>query len=142
MEVLNKNIYKWPKELEEGRKNKELIFLPEADNLELVIGQKNVYAFSVIYSSNEMTIGKMTLPVNRYSELEIHEGDEAIYVLKGRLLVNIYSDEENTNPNLVIRSIYEINKNEKMLIPKNYKHIYKNLDEENVEAIIVVGPKL
>ena len=89
MKVLSENIYNWPKDLKEGRKNRDLVPLPEENNLELIIGKKNHYLFSVIYSSDEMTIGKMVLPVRKYSEMESHKGDEVVNVLKGRLTINI-----------------------------------------------------
>ena len=142
MKVSNDNIYNWPRDLKDGRKNRDLIYLPEENNLEIIIGEKNYYAFSIIYSSNEMTIGKMVLPVNKYSEMESHKGDEVVNVFKGRLTINIYSDEENVNPKSVSKTSYVINEGEKMLIPENFKHIYKNLYEGNVEALVVIAPKL
>jgi cupin superfamily acireductone dioxygenase involved in methionine salvage len=142
MKVTNDNIYNWPWDLKQGRKNKDLIYLAEENNLEVIIGERNYYAFSIIYSSDEMTIAKMVLPVNKYSEMESHEGDEVVNVLKGKLTINIYSDEENVNPRSVAKSSYVINEGEKMLIPENFKHVYKNLYEGNVEALIVVAPKL
>jgi len=142
MKILNDNIYNWPEGLEEGRKNRDLVPLPEENNLELIIGEKNCYLLSVIYSSDEMTIGKMVLPVNKYSEMESHKGDEVVNVIKGRLTINIYSDEENVNPRSVSKSSYVIDEGEKMLIPEGYRHVYKNIYEGNVEALIVIAPEL
>ena len=142
MKVLNKHIYNWPTDLQKIRKSQTITALREEHNLELVVGKTSSYAFSIVMSSDEMTIGRMVLPVNKYSDMEVHEGDEVINVLKGRLVVNIFSDEENTNPDSVSRSCYEIETGEKMLIPAGYRHMYKNLDDVNVEAMIVIAPKL
>jgi hypothetical protein len=143
MKIKNKNIYKWPANIEDCRNKKELVSLPKEKNLDLIIGEKNnKYLLSVIFSGEDLTVAKMTLPINKYSEVESHEGDEVVNVIKGVLLVNIYSEEENSNPKSVSRTSYHIREGEKMLIPANYKHVYKNLDEINVEAIVSIGPKL
>ena len=142
MKTKNNKLYNWDHNIETGRREKRLILLPEDENLEVIVGERNVYSLSIIYSCNEIIIGKMILCSNKYSELESHEGDEFIYVLKGKLIVTIYSDEENTNPNSVTKYCYEINKEEKMFIPLGFKHLYKNLDETNVEAIIAIAPNI
>ena len=140
MKIKNIKAYNWNHNVETGRKEKKLIFLPEDGNLEVIIGEKNVYSLSIIYSDNEIKVGKMTISPNKYSETELHNGDEFTYVLKGQLLITIYSEEENVNPNAVTKYCYEINKGEKMYIPMGFKHSYKNLGDTNVEAIIEISP--
>lgn len=140
--VLNKYIGIWQKRVQEGRENKKIISAPKSGNLDLAIGEKNKYLFSVIYPGEDLVVGKIALPPGKYSDPEVHEGDEIINVLKGTLIVTVFSEEENTNPDEVMRSCYKIEKGEKMFIPENYKHTYKNLGDENVEAIVAVSPKI
>ena len=141
MNLKNKNIYNWKGRYEEGLREKKCVVIHENEFLELIIGEKNKYLYSVFYSDNEITFGKMVLPSNKCTEIESHDGDEAIYVLKGRLLVTVFEDEEQIKDRLVIQHPYEVKATENMLIPAGLKHHYKNLYKEGVEALIVVSPK-
>ena len=142
MTISNANLYNWPANLKEVREQRILTVLPEENNLQLLIGSENIYSFSVICSSDEITIAKMILPTNRYSEIEAHEGDEFLNVLKGRLIVTVFTEEENTNPDSVSRYAYQINPGEKMFIPEGCRHMYKNLTPGNVEAVVAIAPRL
>jgi hypothetical protein len=138
---LNENISKWEGILKGGRKNKELILSKEVDNCQLIVGEKNKYSFSIIFSSKTLIVGKLILSMHNYSEVEEHEGDELIFVTKGVLVVGINNDGvEFYNPDRFLNSVYEVNKDEKMFIPRGFKHVYKNIDKNNVEAIVGISP--
>lgn len=142
MELKNEYIYKWDKKTKEGIKNKELILLNSDESLELIIGDKNRYSLSVIYSSEEITIGKMTLNAGKYSDIEEHDGDEVINVTKGKLIVTIYDEKDKYDPGRVANVVYEVKKGQKFLIPKNFAHVYKNINDANMEAMIAISPRL
>lgn len=113
---LNENISKWEGILQEGRKNKELILSKEVDNRQLIVGEKNKYSFSIIFSSKNLIVGKFILLMHNYSEVEEHEGDELIFVTKGILVIAINNDgEEFYNPDRFLNNVYEVNKGEKCL---------------------------
>lgn len=144
METKNKNIYKWIGKYEEGKKEGKCVVVRDNECLELVVGGENKYLFSVIYSDNEITFGKMTLPSNKFTEVEYHNGDEAIYVLKGRLIVNVIGDEgqDTDERGAVIKHCFDVKEGENMFIPTGFKHYYKNLYKDIVKAIIVMAPKI
>jgi quercetin dioxygenase-like cupin family protein len=142
MNLKNKKIYNWNGRYEEGLREKKCAVIHENEFLELVIGEKNKYLYSVFYSDKEITFGKMVLTSNKYTEIESHDGDEAIYVLKGRLLVTVFENEEQIEDRLVIQHPYKVESTENMLIPAGFKHLYKNLYNESIEALIVISPKL
>ncbi len=144
MEIKNQNIYKWIGKYEEGKNEEKCVVVRDNESLELVIGEKNKYLLSVIFSDNEITFGKMTLPSNKFTEVERHIGDEAIYVLEGRLIVNVIGDEEHDTEEreAVIQNCFDVKEGENMYIPAGFKHYYKNLYKDSMKAIIVMAPKI
>ncbi|MBM3705750.1 MAG: cupin domain-containing protein [Actinobacteria bacterium] len=125
----------------EARKNKRLIHIPQDKMLKLIHGKDNHILVSFFVSNDFVHFGKIQIPVGIYSDPEVHGGDEVLFVLKGKLTVQVYegNDEEDTS---VLHESYEILAEEQFFIPEGAKHRYLNFSGEVVEAVFGIAPEL
>ncbi len=132
---------KYPLSGEEARRNKRLIHIPPDKMLRLIHGKENHILVSFFVSNDFVHFGKIQIPKGIYSDPETHKGDEVLFVLKGKLTVQVYEegDEEDTS---VLHESYEILPEEQFLIPEGMKHRYLNFSNEVVEAVFGIAPEL
>jgi mannose-6-phosphate isomerase-like protein (cupin superfamily) len=132
---------KWPIPGEEARKRQRLIKIPKDKTLKLIHGSKNHILVSFFVSNDFVHFGKIQIPKGIYSDPETHKGDEVLFVLKGKLTVQVYEEEELDDKS-VLHESYEIEAEEQFLIPEGYKHRYLNFSNEIVEAVFGIAPEL
>ena len=125
----------------EARKNQRLIHIPQDKMLRLIHGKENHILVSFFVSNDFVHFGTIRIPKGIYSDPETHKGDEVLFVLKGKLTVQVYedTDEEDTS---VLHESYEILPEEQFLIPEGMKHRYLNFSNEIVEAVFGIAPEL
>ena len=125
----------------EARKNQRLIHIPQDKMLRLIHGKENHILVSFFVSNDFVHFGTIQIPKGIYSDPETHKGDEVLFVLKGKLTVQVYEDtgEEDTS---VLHESYEILPEEQFLIPEGMKHRYLNFSNEVVEAVFGIAPEL
>ena len=132
---------KYPLSGEEARKNKRLIHIPPDKMLRLIHGKQNHILVSFFVSNDFVHFGKIQIPRGVYSDPEKHKGDEVLFVLKGRLTVQVYEEEDEEDAS-VLHESYEILPEEQFLIPEGMKHRYLNFSNDVVEAVFGVAPEL
>lgn len=132
---------KWPISGDEARKAKRLIPIRSCEQLPLIHGQRDHVLFSFIVSNDYMNVGILQIPPGKYSEVERHEGDEALYLLEGDLVIRLV-DEEQPTENQALFDGQHVCQGEKCLIPEGQRHQYINFTDKMVRAFIAIGPRL
>lgn len=132
---------RYPISGQEARKNKRLIHIPPEKCLRLIHGKENHILVSFFVSNDFVHFGKIQIPKGIYSDPETHKGDEVLFVLKGKLTVQVYEDADE-EPTGVLHESYEIHPEEQFLIPEGMKHRYLNFSNEIVEAVFGIAPEL
>jgi gentisate 1,2-dioxygenase len=89
------------------------------------------------YVSNDLVhMGEFVIPPGgkgvRASEPDLHEGDEAMYVEVGPIVV-LFSDTGEA---------FEVKDGETMYIPEGMRHQYMNYSDKLVKGIFAIAPKL
>jgi len=125
----------------EARKNKKLIHIPQDKMLKLIHGKENHILVSFFVSNDFVHFGKIQIPKGIYSDPETHEGDEVLFVLKGKLTVQVYEDDGDDDTS-VLHESFEILPEEQFLIPEGRKHRYLNFSDDIVEAVFGIAPEL
>ena len=74
----------------EARKNQRLIHIPQDKMLRLIHGKENHILVSFFVSNDFVHFGTIQIPKGIYSDPETHKGDEVLFVLKGKLTVQVY----------------------------------------------------
>ncbi|MEK6646622.1 MAG: cupin domain-containing protein [Candidatus Firestonebacteria bacterium] len=131
---------KWQKPHKKDYGEKELIHLPPCEWLHFIHGKKNHILVSFFVSNDLIHMGKIVIPAGKISDPEVHQGDEAVYLLEGKMTVRIY--KSGNSEESISQETYQINKGEKILIPEGVKHQYLNFGTEGTEFIFVIAPKL
>ncbi|GAH71431.1 unnamed protein product, partial [marine sediment metagenome] len=80
----------WPFSREELEKMKEGVYIPREKILRFIHGKRNNTRIDFYVSNDLFHVGKMVIPAKGSSDIEVHNGDEVIYVLKGTLNTRIY----------------------------------------------------
>lgn len=127
----------WPFPREELEKMKEGVYIPREKILRFIHGKKNNTRIDFYVSNDLFHVGKMVIPAKGSSDIEVHNGDEVIYVLKGTLNTRIYNNRASKTS--VINEGYLIYEDEKFLIPRGLKHRYFNFDDEPIEFLLAVA---
>lgn len=130
---------KWPLGGATSSAKSGIIHVPADKMLRLIHGQENYILVSFIASTELVHMGIMTIPVDKFSDPEVHEGDEALAVLDGILMLRIYGEGDN---NSVSQVAPRVQKGEKFLIPAGVKHQYFNLSDELLKILFTVAPEL
>lgn len=138
------SIGKWPVDGEEVRRRKQLVRITPDRHFHMIHGEKQHVLVSLIVSNDYMSIGLLTIPPNAHSELETHAGDEALLVLHGKLVVrtvqaSISVEQDRKN---VSHICYQIDEQEKCLIPEGTRHQYINFTDDVVKVFFSVAPRL
>ena len=89
-----------------------------------------------------MHLGLITIPTGGYSEVEEHDGEEALSVLQGTLVIRIFEPGEEMDINKTSQISYTVYCGEKLFIPKGVIHSYKNFGNDVVKAYFAIAPKL
>ena len=135
------SLYNWPISGEKARKNNRLIYISKDKVLRLIHGKDNHILVSFFVSNDYIHFGKIQIPKGIYSDPESHKGDEVLFVLKGKLTIQVYEKENDDNES-VIHESYEVEEEEQFLIPEGFKHRYLNFSDSVVEAIFGIAPEL
>ena len=135
------SLYNWPISGEKARKNNRLIYISKDKVLRLIHGKDNHILVSFFVSNDYIHFGKIQIPKGIYSDPESHKGDEVLFVLKGKLTIQVYEKENDDNES-VIHEAYEVEAEEQFLIPEGVKHRYLNFSDSVVEAIFGIAPEL
>jgi quercetin dioxygenase-like cupin family protein len=133
---------RWPVDPEEARQAKRLIHITPADHLHLIHGADQHVLVSLIVSNEYVTLGLITIPPGGYSEIEDHDGEEALAVLQGTLVVRTFKPGEELDLEKASHMSLTVRCGEKLFLPFGVKHCYKNFGEDVVKAYFAVAPRL
>jgi gentisate 1,2-dioxygenase len=132
----------WPVDPNEARQAKRLIHITPAEHLHLIHGNDQHILVSLIVSNEYVTLGLITIPPGGYSGIEDHEGEEALEVLQGTLVVRTFKPGEEFDLEKASHMSLTVRRGEKLYLPSGVKHCYKNFGEDVVRAYFAVAPRL
>jgi quercetin dioxygenase-like cupin family protein len=135
-------IGRWPVDPEQAREAKRLIHITPADHLHLIHGSGQHILVSLVVSNEYVTLGLITIPPGGYSEIEDHDGEEALEVLQGTLVVRTFKPGEELDLTKASHMSLTVRQGEKLYLPSGVKHCYKNFGEDAVKAFFAVAPRL
>jgi len=132
---------RWPLPGPEARKEKRLIVVRPEDRLPLIHGKNDHVLFDFIVSNDYFHIALMEIPPGKFSEVEQHSGDEALYVLEGELEIRL-SDPSSEQEGQALFDSHHISEGEPCFIPEGTAHQYYNFTDKMIRAFVAVGPGL
>jgi mannose-6-phosphate isomerase-like protein (cupin superfamily) len=86
-----------------------------------------------LYAATEhLTVGRMRLLPGQRSDVEMHGGDEGLYLLRGQLNILV--------PQAEGQRWFELHPQDGFYVPQGAAHQYQNLSDEPVELLFGVAP--
>lgn len=140
METIKDYIGNWPIETQQARENKKLLHIPPEKALTVIHGKEHKTKFTFFISNDRCHLGEFEICPGKYTDIEIHKGDEVLIVLEGELQVIILNELKDEHA--VSRDAYHLKKGEKFLIPIGYKHQYFNLGSKMNKVLFAIAPDL
>jgi len=140
MENMLKNLGTWPLPGDDARKAGRMVFIPGERWLRVIHGKDNHILISFFVSNDFCHFGKMRIAPSTHSDQETHKGDEVLFVLKGKLNIQVYG--ENESEATVLHETREVEEGCQFLIPEGIRHRYLNFSDETVEAVFGIAPGL
>ena len=95
-------------------------------------GSKQPALIGLLISTDQLTAGKFFLLPGQQTEMEVHGGDESLYLLSGELTLCV--DAPDSSP------WYELKEGDGFYLPQGTLHRYCNLSDKPVEGIFGVAP--
>ena len=124
----------------ENKNENRLVHITPERTLKVIHGTESLTKFNFYVSNERIHVGKFVICQGDYSSYEIHKGDEALYVLKGSVQIEIPSELEDKDA--VSRTVYMVKEGQKFFIPLGIKHQYSNYRHGMCEVLFVISPKL
>lgn len=123
---------KWPQLCREARAQETITVLREEDVLWRLEGEAQQMLVGIMVSTEHLTAGVIELLPGRQSDLEIHGGDEGLYVLQGTLHVHAPDNEGAT--------WFELQDKDGFYVPQGATHRYFNMSEAPVRFLFGIAP--
>jgi quercetin dioxygenase-like cupin family protein len=118
--------------LAEARRKFTIQVLGEQDVLWGLEGQTQQVLVGLLASTEHLTVAKIQLLPGQKSDLQLHQGDESLYLLEGHLNVRV---PENDG-----QRWFELKPGDGFYIPQNVPHQYYNMAGQPVKFIFGVAP--
>ncbi len=135
-----KGIGRWPEAGPELRRRKALRPITPAEHLPVIHGKSTHTLWRFIVSNDYINIALVDIPVGVDSEIETHDGDEALAVLEGELILRIPAADEDSRD-----TAYEhhtVPAGDRFFIPAGVAHQYENFGEKPLRLYVVIAPRL
>ena len=130
----------WPREIPGNHDEHKMRRIAPEESLLLMHGIENETKFRFFLSNERLHVGSFTLCPGKFSDKEVHGGDEALSVLKGSLQIAL--PQEHEREEAVMRDAIQVREGQCFFIPEGTMHQYFNLSSEMCEVLFVVSPTL
>ena len=115
------------------QQNATIKVLREADYLWSLEGAEQQALTGILASTDHLTVVKTELQPGAKSDLQVHAGDESLYVLEGTLNVRI--------PEAEGQRWFELHPKDGFFVPEGTPHQYYNVSGKPTSLIAGVAPK-
>ena len=124
---------RWPRGQEQAAKNFTIRPVREVDMLWRLEGNEQQLLVGILAATEHLTVGKMQLLAGQRSDVEVHGGDESLYLLEGALNVRV---PENDGPRW-----FELSPGDGFFVPEGAPHQYYNLSGAPTSFLCGIAPR-
>ena len=126
-------IGRWPKESAQAAENFTIRPVRDGDLLWRLEGAEQLLLVGILAATEHLTVGKMQLLAGRRSDVEVHGGDESLYLLEGALNVRV---PENDGPRW-----FELKPGDGFFVPEGTPHQYYNMSDAPASFLCGIAPR-
>lgn len=122
----------WPMAREEAKASATIQVLREEDVLWRLEGDSNLAKTGILAATEQLTVGKIRLLPGQRTDVQVHGGDESLYVTEG-------------NPNVFVPEAegqrwFELKPGDGFYVPEGSPHQYYNMTGSPIEFMFGVAP--
>lgn len=128
----NQWIGKWPMEKQQIEASQTMRVLRDSDMLWRMEGSNRHILTGLLISTDHLTVGKLFLLPGQRTDMEVHSGDESIYLLEGSL--TLYVDAPDASP------WFELKPGDGFFLPQGTRHQYCNMSDKPAVVLFGVAP--
>jgi Mannose-6-phosphate isomerase len=121
---------KWPMARKEA--GFSMTAVRENDILWRMEGKNHQTLVGLLFSSDQLTVGKQILLPGQQTEVETHGGDESVYLLEGHLAISV--ETQGASP------WFELNPGDGFYLPQGAAHQYRNMSDQPTKFLFGVAP--
>jgi quercetin dioxygenase-like cupin family protein len=122
----------WPMAQAEIQRGFTIKVLRETDLMWRIEGKQKEVLVGLLAATEYLTVGKLYLLPGQQSDVQIHGGDESLYLLEGTLNIRL---PENDG-----QRWFELKPRDGFYIPEGVPHQYYNISDQPVSLIFGVAP--
>lgn len=126
---------KWPAERPRARdaawREGGMVRIGRQECLHLICGEKTPLLVSLFVSTEVLTAGHLEILPGKMGDSEAHPGDEALFVIRGRL--NVYLPDTY--------DWFEVNPKDSLYLPEGTRHQYANMSDAPLAFFFAVSPR-
>ncbi len=126
-------IGRWPKAQSQAAENFTIRPVGDGDLLWRLEGAEQQLLVGILAATEHLTVGKMQLLAGQRSDVEVHGGDESLYLLEGALNVRV---PENDGPRW-----FELKPGDGFFVPEGAPHQYYNMSDAPVSFLCGIAPR-
>ena len=126
-------IGRWPKSQAEAEAKYTIQVVREGDLLWRLEGRDQQLLVGILAATEHLTVGRMELLAGQRSDVEVHGGDESLYLLEGALNVRV---PENDGPRW-----YELSPGDGFFVPEGTPHQYYNMSGAQASFLCGIAPR-
>ncbi|MBI3475118.1 MAG: cupin domain-containing protein [Acidobacteria bacterium] len=127
-------IENWPMARADAERNFRFKMVRDSDLLWRMEGSDNGgrQMVGILVSTDQLTVGKLYLLPGRETEIEVHGGDESLYLLEGNLGVCVESPDSSP--------WFELKPGDGFFLPQGTRHQYRNISDRPAVVLFGVAP--
>ena len=124
---------RWPQAQAEAAAKYTIRVLRDADLLWRLEGTDQQLLVGILAATEHLTVGRMELLAGQRSDVELHGGDESLYLLEGALNVRV---PENDGPRW-----FELSPGDGFFVPEGTPHQYYNMSGAQASFLCGIAPR-
>jgi quercetin dioxygenase-like cupin family protein len=125
-------IGKWPMAKAEVENAQAMTVLRDSDLMWRMEGREKHTLIGLLVSTDHLTVGKVFLLPGQQTEMEMHGGDESMYVLEGNLTLCV--DVPDASP------WFELKPGDGFYLPEGTSHRYCNISDQPAVVLFGIAP--
>jgi len=123
----------WPRSQGQAAENFTIRPVRDRDLLWRLEGKEQQLLVGILAATEHLTVGKLQLLAGQRSDVEVHGGDESLYLLEGVLNVRV---PENDGPRW-----FELKPGDGFFIPEGTSHQYYNMSDSPASFLCGIAPR-
>lgn len=123
---------RWPTDAAQVRAAQTMQMVRDADLLWRLEGSEHPTLVGILASTEHLTVGKVCLQPGQQTDVQIHGGDEALYLIEGTLNVRL--------PEHAGAHWHELTASDGFYIPAGVPHQYYNITNQPATMIFGIAP--